>query len=296
MSFRLFIYYCALVGGWGGFLAWAVVLALGLGEVGNLTVRALLIGGLLGLLVAGLIGIIDAIINASGFQRILRLGVCMGVGLLGGMIGGAFGQMLGIIVIGWVLTGAGIGASIGVFDLLRAVSSRDDIRLPLKKVLNGLYGGILGGLLGGLFFFYLLKSQLLPVDEQLRSGLTLGFVILGMSIGLFIGLAQVFLKEAWVRVEAGFRPGREIMLTKEETTVGRAESCDIGLFGDSNVEKLHCQIFIKSNRYFLADGNTPGGTMVNDQRVGKDPVALRNGDMIQVGKSVLRFREREKRR
>lgn len=296
MSFRLFIYYCALVGGWGGFLAWGLVLALGLGEVANLTVRALLIGGLLGLLVAGLIGIIDAIINASGFGRILRVLVSMGVGLLGGMIGGALGQAMGIIVIGWVLTGAAIGASIGAFDLVRAAMGKDDIRLPLKKVLNGLYGGILGGLLGGLFFSFLTRSQLLPVDDQLRSGLTLGFVILGMSIGLFIGLAQVFLKEAWVRVEAGFRPGREVMLSKEETTIGRAESCDIGLFGDSNVEKLHCQIFIKSNRYFLTDGNTPGGTMVNDQRVGKDPVALRNGDTIQIGKSILRFREREKRR
>src|SRR5690606_25593969 len=134
-----------------------------------------------------------------------------------------------------------------------------------------------------------------PVDENLRSGLTVGFVILGTAIGLFVGLAQVFLKEAWVRVEAGFRPGRELMLSKEETTIGRAESCDIGLFGDSNVEKLHCQIFVKSNRYFLADGNTPAGTMVNDKRVGKEPVALRDGDMIQVGRNVLRFGEREKR-
>ena len=32
--------------------------------------------------------------------------------------------------------------------------------------------------------------------------------------------------------------GREIMLTKDETTIGRAESCDIGLFGDNAIERL----------------------------------------------------------
>ena len=61
----------------------------------------------------------------------------------------------------------------------------------------------------------------------------MGFVALGMCIGLLIGLAQVILKEAWVRVEAGFRAGREMILSKPEVTIGRAESCDIGLFGDA---------------------------------------------------------------
>ena len=44
-------------------------------------------------------------------------------------------------------------------------------------------------------------------------------------------------------VEAnGFRPGRQILLTRPETTIGRAESCDIGLFGDPAVERLHARI------------------------------------------------------
>ena len=97
-----------------------------------------------------------------------------------------------------------------------------------------------------------------------------------MSIGLLIGVAQVILKEAWVRVEQGFRPGRELMLVKEETVIGRAEDCDLGLYGDNGVERKHARILLKDGRYMLYDESTPGGTFVNDQRItGSDAAALR---------------------
>ena len=127
-----------------------------------------------------------------------------------------------------------------------------------------------------------------------RSSLAIGLVILGACIGLLIGLAQVILKEAWVKVEAGFRPGRQLILSKAETTVGRAESCDLGLFGDSGVERLHARILLEDNRYLLADAQTPGGTFLNDARVDR-PTPLRDGDTIRVGNSRLRFGERARR-
>ena len=34
MSFKLFIYYCALCGGWAAFLAWGLVQWLGVGDRG----------------------------------------------------------------------------------------------------------------------------------------------------------------------------------------------------------------------------------------------------------------------
>ncbi len=85
------------------------------------------------------------------------------------------------------------------------------------------------------------------------------------------------------------------MLTKDETTIGRAESCDLGLFGDNTVEKLHARILLKNNRYVLADAETPAGTFLNDKPVGK-PTPLRDGDPIRVGNSVLRFGERARDR
>src|SRR5260370_25508823 len=95
----------------------------------------------------------------------------------------------------------------------------------------------------------------------------MGFVVLGICIGLLIGLAQVVAKEAWLRVEAGFRAGRELLLSRPETTIGRAEGCDLGLFGDSSVDKLHARIRHEGNEFILSDEGTGGGTFVNDERI-----------------------------
>jgi predicted component of type VI protein secretion system len=84
-----------------------------------------------------------------------------------------------------------------------------------------------------------------------------------------------------------------MMLSKDETTIGRAEGCDIGLFGEQGIEKLHARILMKNNRYVLEDANTPGGTFVNEARVERS-TPLRNGDAIRVGTCQLRFGEKQK--
>ena len=297
MSFKLFIYYCALCGGWAAFAAWVLLWAVGVVRIDSPFLKTPLIAGFLGLLVAAAVGALDAMLNAVGFQRVLRVGVCMGVGFVGGLFGGLIGEGLHqlneyLLLIGWILVGVAIGASIGVFDILKAVAGGQDIRTALKKTLNGVYGGFLGGFVGGLFFgllAYVHLTNYLP-----NSALTIGLVILGLCIGLLIGLAQVVLKEAWLKVEAGFRAGREIMLTKDETTIGRAESCDLGLFGDNAIERLHARIERKNNQYVLADVETAAGTFLNDKPVRKS-TPLHDGDVIRVGNSVLRFGERAKR-
>jgi pSer/pThr/pTyr-binding forkhead associated (FHA) protein len=118
--------------------------------------------------------------------------------------------------------------------------------------------------------------------------------VLGMCIGLLIGLAQVILKEAWLKVEKGFRPGRELIVSKEQVVIGRGEACDIGLFGDNGVERTHARILRKGDRYLLVDADTPGGTYLNGHRI-DGPTPLRAGDAIGVGKAVIRFGERQKR-
>src|SRR5437764_1009636 len=100
-----------------------------------------------------------------------------------------------------------------------------------RALVQGLYLGLLVALSLGLLGRLFRK----PADELLSSSAT-GFIALGLCIGLFVGLTQVVLKEAWIRVESGFRPGREMILCQPETTIGRAESCDIGLFGDPEIE------------------------------------------------------------
>lgn len=160
-------------------------------------------------------------------------------------------------------------------------------------------GGAVGGILGGLIAIFVETAwnNIRPSAEVdwLWSDKATGFVALGMCVGLLVGVAQVILKEAWIRVEAGFRAGREIILIKDQTSVGRAEGADIPLFGDQGVEKKHAKIVSEEGQYVLVDGTAPGGTFVNEERV-DGRIALRSGDEIRMGRSVLRFYERQKRR
>jgi hypothetical protein len=272
MSFRLFIYYCAVCGGWTALAGWGLGLLLvsdNTGTIGRALIRAISVG----MAVALALAVVDGLWNLAGKQ----LGAVGLRGLAGAVIGllasvpGAYlGQVLvnatgleGLAVVGWTLTGLLIGTSVGVFDTMARLTEGGHVGGAVRKVVNGAIGGALGGLLGGALYV-LIRGNLSfggRNPDELISGSAVGFVVLGVCIGLFVGLAQVILKEAWVRVEVGFRAGRELILAKDEVTIGRAETCDIGLFGDAGIERLHARI-------------------------------LR--DAIRVGSSVVRFRERQK--
>jgi len=299
MSFQLFIYYSAVCGGWAALLAAAVVLGLGLTEIPNALLRTVLIGSLVGSFVGLAVGFVDGLLNDKPFDRLLRAGLCAVLGFLAGLIGSAIGQLLlehlGLpLLFGWVLVGALLGASIGLFEVLRGLLG-GDAATGWRKVYNGFLGGILGGLLGGIPFSLVQNwptlSQAFP-----RSSLATCLVLLGLLIGLFIGLAQIILKEAWLRVDEGFRAGRELLLAKPETTIGRGEGCDLGLFGDHSIQRLHARILLHKNQYLLVHVADEGETFLNDTRVTRQPVALRSGDLIRIGKSVLQFGERPKKR
>ncbi len=309
MSFRLFIYYCALIGGWSGLLGWAlgwpksmVPAAMEIPTMVNAMSRSGVRGLYLGLAVALGLGLVDAIWNVS-LRRpgavMVRVAIGFLVGAVGGMIGGVVGaflyfklQQAHVLILGWTLTGLLVGLSISVFELLNGFVQKKDLGSARKKMIKCLLGGLAGGAVGGVLAVTVRGFWDAQQAEQLWSPTAFGFTALGMCIGLFVGLAQVMLKEAWIKVEAGFRPGREMLLSKEKTTIGRAESCDIGLFGDANIEKLHASILHNGPRFVLEDAGSSAGTFVNEQPV-RGQVVLRAGDLIRIGKSVLRFGERQ---
>jgi len=306
MSFRLFIYYCAAWGACAAFFGWLLgrVLA-GEPGLGSASVKGLA----LGVLVALGLGLVDALAAAS--QRDagamgIRLTLALLIGAVGGLIGGFLGQLFvrwsdykweSLYLFGWTLTGLLIGMAPASFDMLGAVLRNEERSGARRKLRNGMIGGTVGGIIGALGYLFLRKAWggLFSGSEvdDLYSPSAAGFVVLGACIGLAVGLAQVMLKEAWVRVDAGFRPGRELILTKPEITLGRAESCDVGLFGGQGVEKLHARITRQGDRYLLTDAGTPGGTLLNGTRLA-EPAPLRDGDRIQMGNCVLTFGERRK--
>lgn len=304
MSFRLFIYYCALCGGGGAFLGWMLGRPI---HLSNVILTQGLKGMFLGFGIALALALVDALWVFSLrhlLSIVFRVATAVVVGTMGGLLGGLVGQALYgwkewvvFLVFGWTITGFLIGVSLGVFDLVSSLLRGQDPSTALRKILKGVLGGTLGGIGGGILSLLLLAgwTRLLGGDPEVESRLwspsAWGFVALGASIGLLISLAQVILKEAWLKVESGFRKGREVILSKPEITIGRAESCDIGLFGDPQIEKLHARIRREGNRYLLIDEGA--GTYVNDDLV-RGSVALHAGDAIRLGKCVLRFGERQK--
>ncbi len=303
MSFRLFVYWCTLCGGWAAAGGWAAGRALAGGDpLGNAGIKGLC----LGTFVALALGLVDAlwVFSFRQFRRILpRVLACVAIGAVGGLLGGVLGQLLFdwqglalLLILGWAVTGVLVGAAIGVFDFLRAWVREESLRGVQRKVLRGILGGAAGGLLGG-FLYRLLDSGwsgLLPDKADLWTPSASGFVALGLCIGLMIGVAQVVLKEAWIRVERGFRQGREMLLARPVLTIGRAEACDLGLFGDPAIERLHARILRQGDQYVITDEETAGGTYVNDVRV-TEPMPLHAGDLVRVGNALIRFNERAKR-
>ena len=128
MSFRLFIYYCALCGGWAAFFGWMLGRFL---SPATITGRDGLRGMMLGILVALGLSVVDSLWNTSWRHAgtiLLRVAVALLVGGVGGLLGGLVGSLLyGVsaifFVFGWTLTGLLIGASIGAFEFLSSIVS-----------------------------------------------------------------------------------------------------------------------------------------------------------------------------
>ncbi len=305
MSFRWFIYYCAAWGAAAALAGWALGLAVPGAGVRGAGLRGLCLGALLGFGLACVEAVGDGTLRRVALLA-ARAVTAVAVGALAGWVGGLLGQFLldryqlrAFFVLGWTLAGLLIGTAPAAFDVFAARLRGQDAGGARRKVRNGLLGGTVGGVLGGGLALALqdLGPQLFTgrPDWELWMPTAAGFAALGACIGLAVGLAQVILREAWLRVESGFRAGRELILSRPETTIGRSEGCDLGLFGDPGVERVHARIVRRGGAFVLDDTGTAGGTYVNDERVTR-PTPLSSGDEIRVGRSVLSFRERRRGR
>jgi hypothetical protein len=304
MSFRMFVYWCALGGGWAAVGGWVLGRLVAHGDSpGASGIK----GMFLGLFIALALGLVDAlwVFSLRQVGRVVpRVFVCVAIGMVGGLVGGATGQYLFdtftsatiFQILGWVLTGLMVGVSIGSYDLLRCWVRQEALAFPTAKVMRGVIGGAVGGLLGGILDWKLGDAwiALFPVKTHLWSPSLTGFIALGLCIGLMIAVAQVVLTEAWLKVEAGYRKGRELLVNKPVLTIGRAEASDLGLFGDAMIEKLHARIYQQDGHSLIADNGSTHGTFVNDQRI-LEPTLLRSGDLIRVGNAYVRFTERGKK-
>jgi hypothetical protein len=73
-----------------------------------------------------------------------------------------------------------------------------------KVILNGLLGAVLGGLLGGLLFDPISLVFITP-DGKATVSRGVGFAVIGILVGLFVGLVEQWTKTAWLLMKAGQR-------------------------------------------------------------------------------------------
>jgi hypothetical protein len=158
-----------------------------------------------------------------------------------------------------------------------------------KVVINGLLGAAIGGLIGGLVFdpIYLL----LGTPERAVASRAVGFAVIGIMVGLFVGLVEQWTKTAWLLMRAGPLAGKQFILHKNPTVIGSSPKADIYIFKDAAIEPQHALIHNRGGRFEIEDCNTGDGTYVNGVPVKRQ--MLKVGDKVVVGRAVLEFAVKE---
>ncbi|MFM7072630.1 MAG: FHA domain-containing protein, partial [Planctomycetota bacterium] len=86
--------------------------------------------------------------------------------------------------------------------------------------------------------------------------------------------------------------GKRFELFEDVATVGRVAGNAIQL-RDSEVSRRHAEFRREEDAFVLRDLNSSNGTFVNNKRV--EQRALKNGDRVQLGRSLLIFTDDEER-
>lgn len=262
--------------------------------------------------VAAFVGLFLGAAEGIMCRNIPRAAISAGVGLLVGFIGGVvaliptgivFMAMTALAVSFWKnpqpdAMPTGIALLIFMFGRSMAWSI---ISIPAgigqgialrerKVILNGLLGAVLGGLLGGLLFDPI-SFVLTTADGQALYSRAVGFGVIGISVGFFVGLVEQWTKSAWLLMRAGPLAGKQFVLYKNPTVLGSSPKADVYLFKDDAIEPRHALLHNRGGRFEIEDCNTPDGTYVNGSAVSSQ--MLKPGDQIRLGKTVLEFTMKE---
>jgi len=284
------VYWGAMLGGWSALIGWGIAEF----SIGHRVNDSLFFAVVMVVSVGATLGVglsqVGGLAAFQGKKQLVRLGPGLLGGLVGGIVGGLLGNLLFYLlgsrligltfagrVLGWTLLGIAIGTCEGLLER------------NWRKIRNGLIGGTLGGLIGGVIFNPVSSLIGSPVSSR-----AFAFVAVGLCLGMFISLVEVLMKEAWLTVEDGFRPGRQLILKDEVTTMGTSEKAGLIFiaYGAKGVEPMHVRICRQNNGAFtVEDLNSRTGTLVNGEPV-KISTQLSDGDVIEFGVNKVRFNSR----
>ena len=78
-------------------------------------------------------------------------------------------------------------------------------------------------------------------------------------------------------------------------TVGRNQEVDLVIDGDDSVSAFHAELQRKGPAWYITDLGSTNGTKVNRERITEKRV-LRDGDVVELGRTTLTFRDPGSRR
>jgi hypothetical protein len=305
-------FYLSLASGLGAFVAWMLLEpfidesnAGNKGNAGFLLVFPA-IAGFVGLF----LGAAEGIMCRNAQRAAICAAVGLGVGFAGGLVAFVlasiiFAIMVGVAVQFWkdpqpnrMPTGVallifmmGRAAAWAVAAIPAGIGQGIALREP-KVLLNGLLGGVLGGLLGGLVFDPI-AIAFTPANGEAWLSRGIGFTLIGLMVGLFVGIVEQWTKSAWLLMRAGPLAGKQFVIFRNPTVLGSSPKAEVYLFKDEAIEPRHALLHDRGGRYEIEDLDTADGTYVNGIPVKRQ--ILKAGDQIVLGKTVLEFALKESR-
>jgi hypothetical protein len=307
-------FYLAITSGTGALLAWAMLEPFfndrAIAQQGVQPVAILLfptVAGFVGLFLGAAEGLMCRNFLRALLCGSVGLGIGFGLGLLAlipaGMI---YGVMTAVAVQFWknpqpdkmptgfalLILMMGRAAAWAVVSIPAGLGQGIALR-ERKVIYNGLVGAVLGGLLGGLLFDPI-SLVFVTADGKASLSRAIGFVVIGLLVGLFVGLVEGWTKTAWLLMRAGPLAGKQFVLHRDTTVLGSSPKAEIYLFKDDAIEPRHAVIYNRGGRFEIEDCGTPDGTYVNGVPITRQ--LLQSGDKIVLGKTVLEFALRESAR
>jgi hypothetical protein len=302
-------FYLGLSGMLGALAAWACVepfITERTGQQEESHVGLLLLFPMVAAMIGLFIGAAEGIITRNGLRAVISGAVGLGIGFAGSLImmipaGIVFNIMAGLAVSVNHLRPGELPHGFGLFLFMTGRSMAwaviaipggmgQGIALREKKVVwNGILGAVLGGLLGGLLFD--------PIDFAFSNkgdasiSRAVGVAVVGVMVGVFIGLVELWTRTAWLYMRAGPLAGKQFVLYRNPTVLGSSPKADIYLFKDPAIEPRHALLHNRGGRFELEDCGTSDGTYVNGIPIKKQMVKA--GDQIVMGKTVLEFSVKE---
>lgn len=258
----------------------ACMIGLFIGAIDGLICRNLkraLVGGGSGLIIGFIGGFFSNILAGAVYQP-LHLLAMKSISNQGLSMLGFFLQMIGR-GLAWSLAGMAMGLGYGL-----SLRSK-------RLILYGFIGGIIGGLLGGLFFdpidFYIIGDSMVGGNWSRMIGL----LIIGLSVGLMIGLVELFSRDAWLRMVEGPLVGKEFLIFKDLIRIGSSPKNEIYIFKDPGVKEVHAQIRMSGDEYEIESKETLSPVLVNNRSI--KSTRLHTGDRISIGNTSFIFEKRK---